>query len=305
MKIRDALSRGSAILKAKNIDTAALDASLLLAEVLAMSRAALIAAAHDEITAEQYAGFHTLIERRKNGECTAYILGKKEFYGLDFTVNHNVLVPRPDTEILVETALQKLEMDTLRVLDLCTGSGAIAIALKHERPALEVWAADISAKALEVAQTNAARLLPENSPVHFCLGNLFEALSDKTALQSTAPDFQLTLNSSFHLIVSNPPYIPTNEIGSLAPEVRREPCIALDGGSDGLDIIRIIVRDAPEHLHSGGTLLIEADPRQMKEIKRMLEQSGFDGVQTYKDLSGQERVIGATLLQSRSSGQSF
>jgi release factor glutamine methyltransferase len=177
----------------------------------------------------------------------------------------------------------------MRVLDLCTGSGAVAIALKHERPEWEVWAADISAEALETAKTNAARLLPPGS-VTFYQGDLFESLhcSLLTAHCSLLPAHCSLLT----VIVSNPPYVPTAEIASLSPEVRGEPALALDGGNDGLDVIRKIIAGAPEFLCAGGMLLLEADPRQMEKIAGLFKKNGFTKIKTYNDLSGRERVIG-------------
>ena len=289
MTIREALAEGSASLTAAGIETPGLDSSLLLAEVLNTSRSKLTAASHDNISEALVATFRRLIKRRQSGECTAYILGRKEFYGLEFLVNPSVLVPRPDTETLVgligtgDWGLGTGEQP-LRVLDLCTGSGAIAIALKHTMPELEVWATDISAEALETAQTNAARLLPPDS-IHFLQGNLYDAL---VPLPSSLFPFPSSL---FPLIVSNPPYIPTTELSSLSPEVRMEPALALDGGDDGLNVIRKIVSRATEFLCKGGCLLLEADPRQMAVITSLYKEAGFSDIQTHADLSGKERVI--------------
>jgi len=280
MTVRETLAEASAA------GVSYLDASLLLAEVLNVSRSSLIAANSRPLDEASLAAFRAFVKRRLAGECTAYILGRKEFYGLDFQVNPAVLVPRPDTETLVEAALEEIKRlaetsQPVRVLDLCTGSGAIAIALKHTMPELEVWAADISGEALAVARANAARLLPPNS-IHFCHSDLFSALS-----------------SPFHLIVSNPPYIPTAEIAGLAPEVRGEPLLALDGGDDGLAIISRIISGAPQFLSSvnssGGSLLLEADPRQMERIAALLQQAGFTAIQTHPDLSGAGRVIGGRI----------
>ena len=316
MTIREALAEGAAALAAAT-DTSALDASLLLASILNISRSSLIAADSRPLDEASIAAFRALVKRRLNGECTAYILGRKEFYGLDFQVTPAVLVPRPDTETLVETALGVIkqlaaankpvrvldcmrrtegsETNTLpkqepvRVLDMCTGSGAIAVALKrnfalkHRVPELEVWAADISADALAVARANAARLLPPDS-IHFCHGDLFDALPPAPQGGAAAPPF--------HLIVSNPPYVPAAEIAALAPEVRGEPHIALNGGDDGLDIIRRIISGAPQFFGSNGALLLEADPRQMERIAALLHQAAFTDIQTRRDLSGAERVIG-------------
>jgi len=309
MTIREALAEGSASLTAAGIETPGLDSSLLLAEILNTSRSSLIAAGNDDISNALVATFRQLIKRRQSGECAAYILGRKEFYGLEFLVNPSVLVPRPDTETLVEAALKVIGSEgtisneqgamskehritnkavvskqSFCVLDLCTGSGAIAIALKHTMPELEVWATDISAEALETAKTNAARLLPPNS-IRFFQGDLYDALP------SLSSSFFPLPSSLFFLIVSNPPYIPSAEISSLSPEVRMEPALALDGGDDGLDVIRKIVSRAPEFLRKGGCLLLEADPRQMAAIASMYKEAGFSDIQTHADLSGRERVI--------------
>jgi release factor glutamine methyltransferase len=300
MTIREALAEGTASLAASCIETPGLDSSLLLAEVLNTSRSSLIAADCDNVSQASITTFRRLIERRQSGECTAYILGRKEFYGLEFLVNPSVLVPRPDTETLVEETLNKAGGDKqpLRVLDLCTGCGAIAIALKHTMPELEVWATDISAEALETAKANAARLLPPDS-IRFLQGNLYDALlhpPSPTAHCSllTAHSPFLIPNSSFLIIASNPPYIPTAEIPSLSQEVRMEPALALDGGGDGLNVIRKIISRAPEFLCNGGALLLEADPRQMAAISSLYKEAGFYDIQTYKDLSGRERVISGT-----------
>jgi release factor glutamine methyltransferase len=316
MTIRETLAEGTASLAAAGIETPGLDSSLLLAEVLNTGRSKLTAAAHDNISQTSVTAFRQLINRRQSGECAAYILGRKEFYGLEFLVNPSVLVPRPDTETLVEIALKKIGnreegtgskeqrtesrtvagKQSIRMLDLCTGSGAIAIALKHTMPELEVWATDISAEALETAKANAARLLPPNS-IRFLQGDLYNALTNQTATKKITP-----IDSEQHspfpspqspvpMIVSNPPYIPSAEIPSLPPEVRMEPALALDGGDDGLHIIRKIISRAPEFLCKGGCLLLEADPRQMAAIVSLYKEAGFSDIQTHADLSGRERVI--------------
>ncbi|MCL2192098.1 MAG: peptide chain release factor N(5)-glutamine methyltransferase [Treponema sp.] len=279
MTIREALAAGKASLAAAGIENPTLDASLLLAEVLGINRSLLLVAAGDPLGETSRVAFDWLIRRRVGGECVAYILGRKEFYGLEFLVNQSVLVPRPDTETLVEVALARLPAtrQPLRVLDLCTGSGAVAIAVKHQMPELEVWATDISPKVLEIAKTNATRLLPQGHITFLC-GNLFDA-------------FRVDSKPLFHLITSNPPYVPAGEIPGLSPEVRAEPALALDGGDDGLDLIRNIILDAPGFLSPSGTLMLEADPRQMDEIALLLENAGFTDIQTHQDLTGRERVI--------------
>jgi release factor glutamine methyltransferase len=300
MTVQAAQARGTRTLSAAaGADTPALDASLLLAETLGLDRGRLILAYPDPIPEDAWRRFRELLRRRLAGESVAYILGRKEFRGLEFTVGPAVLVPRPDTETLVEAALSFLSprppapaapapappVAAVRapapplqssVLDLCTGSGAVAVALKHEAPRLEVWASDVSPEALETARRNATRLLNPGPPaLTFVQGDLFERISRR-----------------FSLITANPPSVKSAEIAGLPAEVRAEPRIALDGGADGLDLIRRIAAEAGEHLYPGGGLLLEADPRQMQAIRNELETHGFVGIQIYKDLSGKDRVIG-------------
>jgi len=319
MLIREAYAQGSADLKFAEIDTPALDASILLAFVLKTNRSALIAAGMETLSKKDCINFCKLIERRASGECIAYIIGKKEFMGLEFTVNNSVLVPRPDTETLVEAAMESIrryfhhegaQSNTkdastssasmyfrclsaepveaskapshlwLRTLELCTGSGAVAVSLKHEVPELEVYATDICSKALKVAKLNAERLLGKNQ-IKFYHGDLFKAISSSP--------------KKFSLIISNPPYIPSAEIQTLSAEVQNEPRLALDGGDSGLVIIEKIISEAPKYLQKGGCLLLEADPGQMNEIAILLEKNNFMDIQLYKDLSGLQRVIGGRL----------
>jgi len=324
MTIREALAQTGADLKKAGIETSTLDASLLLSHILNTSRASLAASGTEPLSEEALAALRALIQRRLNGECIAYIIGKKEFRGLEFLVNSSVLVPRPDTETLVETALEIIKKkkfttelhgvgkreqridngeqkeeskeqraDRIRVLDLCTGSGAVAIALKSEMPTLEVHASDISAEALEIAKANANRLLPADS-IHFYHGDLYTALPPPPSVKFLLTPWNSVekILNSYSLIVSNPPYIPTEEIKTLSAEVQNEPRIALDGGKSGLEIIERIINGAPEYLERGGALLMEADPRQMKEITFLLEKRGFSEIIIIKDLSGQEQVIG-------------
>jgi release factor glutamine methyltransferase len=293
MTIREALIHGAALLKAAGIPTPTLDASLLLGDILNMGKVRLILAGPEPLDDGSYQKFERSLERRCAGECAAYILGRKEFHGLDFTVSADVLVPRPDTETLADAALSRIDElshealpSPLSLLDLCTGSGALAVSLKHERPALQVWASDISGKALALARENANRLLKdEEPPIRFIESDLFDRIEKASGPAPANPP-------PFDLIVSNPPYIPTALIAALSPEVRGEPRIALDGGEDGLDLIRRIVADAPGFLNPGGTLLLEADPAQMTAVSHLLEERGYSDIQTYKDLTGEPRVIG-------------
>jgi release factor glutamine methyltransferase len=273
MIIRTAILHGSSVLKSAGIDSHSLDSSLLLAHVLNISRSSLISKDNETLTDTVFTHFQSLIERRKNGECTAYILGKKEFMGLEFLVNQSVLVPRPDTEILAQTAIEQITQNG-RVLDLCTGSGAVAIAIKNKMSDIEVHASDISDDALDTAKKNAERLA--GNSITFFKSDLFNSLPAVL----------------YSLIACNPPYIPSGEIEKLPAEVRKEPWLALDGGSSGLEIIERIIEKAPEFLVKKGILLMEADPRQMDKIKNLLENRAFGEITIYNDLSGQQRVIG-------------
>jgi release factor glutamine methyltransferase len=285
MTVRGILNEGSALLSSHHIDTPALDANLLLAEILRTDKAGLIIRSGEAVSENDAEAYRRLLKRRLSGECTAYILGRKEFRGLEFTVTPDVLVPRPDTETLVEAALEFLKAPEqaaargMRILDLCTGSGAVAIALKNERPDLEVWASDISKNAIACACANGEKLLGSEG-VHFIESDLFGGIE---------------AGLFFNLIVSNPPYVASGEIASLAPEVRGEPSLALDGGKDGLDIIKKIAAQARIYLESEGWLFLEADPRQMAAIRDLLSAAGWKGIFTARDLAGRERVIGGTL----------
>ena len=274
------LTDGKRLLASKNIGSSALDAALLLAEVSVLSREKLITHNDHTLNEMQCRHYYDLLERRCRGESIAYIVGRKEFWGLEFSVSPAVLVPRPDTEILVEAALNVLGTGNgqrhFSLLDLCTGCGAVAIAIKHTCPDAEVWAADISEEALIVARKNAETL---GCTIIFLQGDLYNALNQ---------------GRRFFLITANAPYIPSANIDSLAAEVRNEPRLALDGGIDGLDIIRQIIAAAPQHLEAGGSLVLEADPSQMEVIAALMKCSGFSEPVLHQDLGGNNRVIAAT-----------
>jgi len=284
MTIREILADGikqlSSPCDSALIDTPALDAAILLADTLRIERTKLILRDNEVLNENDKKKYKTLLERRRSGECVAYILGYKEFRTLRFKVNPHVLVPRPDTETLVEAALEYIDSrehgENLSVLDLCTGSGALAISLLNERPFLHITASDISPQALEVAEHNSKTLNPKSQPLHFIQSDVFK-----------------NIQSRFNIIVSNPPYVPSGELIGLAPEVRREPSLALDGGEDGLIIIRKIITQAPDHLLPGGVLLLEADPGQMPLIRKLFEAQGFGSINIRKDLAGRDRVISA------------
>ena len=281
MTIREIFYQACVRLRSAGIETPTLDAGVLLAAVLHTDRAGLIIAGERTMSDEARGAYTRALERRLGGECVAYIVGRKEFWGLDFMVTPDVLVPRPDTETLVEAALSHrsghwTSDTTEEILDLCTGSGTVAIALKHERPTAHVVASDISPAALDVARRNAARLLGDAEAIRLIESDLFHKIDGR-----------------FDLITANPPYVPSALIAGLAPEVRGEPLLALDGGNDGLDLIRRIVNGAKSRLKPGAGLLIEADPGEMDAITRLLLAEGYEKPRLYYDAAGKARVIGA------------
>lgn len=251
-----------------------LDAQLLLLHALGRAphdRAWLLAHDTDALQDEAWSALSTQLSRRLAGEPVAYLLGEKEFHGLDLRVDARVLVPRPDTETLVEWALECLEGHAApRVLDLGTGSGAIALALQHARADAQVDAVDASADALAVAQANAQRL---GLPVRFALANWLDGAE-----------------TGYAVIASNPPYIAAND--PHLPTLRHEPVSALVAGTDGLDDIRQIVRHAPAHLAEGGWLLLEHGHDQAAAVRQLLAERGFAEVQSREDLAGIQRCSG-------------
>ena len=297
MTIRETMLKGKMLIEAPCstalIDTPSLDATLLLAETLHISKENLITRGNEIMAKEDCEKFFKLLERRRSGECIAYILGRKEFRGLVFSVNPGVLVPRPDTETLAETALEFIDSliadgkcgNNLSLLDLCTGSGALAISLKNERPFLSVSASDISREALETAALNAARLLSSETA----------AAAEETAILFIQSDLFENIPGKFDIILSNPPYIPSGKLSSLAPEIRREPPLALDGGKEGLELIKKIITQAANFLHPRGVLILEAGPEQMREIRQLLKTCNFRDIKIKNDLTGRDRVISANL----------
>jgi release factor glutamine methyltransferase len=255
---------------------ARIDAQLLLLHMLGQAgagRAWLLTHDTDTLTAEQAAGFARLCARRLAGEPVAYLTGRKEFYGLELAVDSRVLDPRPDTETLVDWALELMPQDgACRVADLGTGSGAIALALQSRRPAARVLAVDASADALAVASANAARL---RLPVQFAHGSWLEPLAGQPACD---------------LIVSNPPYIRADD-PHLAT-LTHEPLSALASGADGLADIRSIIAQAPTRLKPGGWLLFEHGWDQAPDVAALLRQAGFAAVQHREDLAGIARCTG-------------
>jgi release factor glutamine methyltransferase len=249
------------------------DAELLLAHALGRSRTWLLAHGDDDIAPDDAARFEALVERRTAGEPVAYLTGSRGFWTLDLAVTPATLIPRPETESLVELALERIPVGVEAcVADLGTGSGAIALAIAKERPRARVLATDASSDALAVARENARRNGIGN--VEFRHGDWFAPLVGET----------------FGLIASNPPYIALGDPHLGEGDLRFEPASALSSGSDGLDAIRSIVRDAPSYLRAGGWLLLEHGWEQGEAVRALLRDAGFVDIVTEHDLEGRERV---------------
>ena len=300
-----------------NGDEAKFETQLLLQHALKVNRAGLVAHALDAIQGNLYEAFEMLLKRRLKGEPIAYILGYREFFGLQLKVSADTLIPRPDTETLVEAALAKIQqynfktspsfprkresslnlnqkMDSrfrgnddanhedftlaqqFRVLDLGTGSGAIALAIAKHRPLAQVTALDASQAALDIATENAQNLTIPN--VNFMLSDWFSALS------------QANVTQKFDVIVSNPPYIEADDAHLKQGDLRFEPLSALASGDDGLQDIRIIINQAPQHLNPQGWLLLEHGYNQAEQVAALLKQAGFSKISHAQDLAGINRV---------------
>lgn len=251
------------------------EARLLLAEASGLPEASLIARPDRSLADPALERFLALAARRRGGEPVAYLLGRREFYGLTLAVDPAVLIPRPETELLVELALERLAPQAeARVLDLGTGSGALALAIKHARPRARVVAIDASRAALGLARANAERLGLE---LELRLGRWFDAVA----------------HERFDLVVSNPPYVAENDPHLARGDLRFEPRAALVGGADGLDAIRSIVRAAPARLARGAWLLLEHGLGQAPAVRALLGEAGLEGARTWPDLAGVARVSGA------------
>ena len=251
------------------------DAELLLAHLLGRPRAWLYAHGEETLPPELAARYAALLQRRAIGEPVAYLIGRREFWSLDLEVTPATLVPRPETELLVELALERLPPSgAQRVIDLGTGSGAIALALASERPQAQVTAVDASAAALEIAQRNAVRL--GLTRVRFLRSDWFSAVRDE----------------AFDLVVSNPPYLAEDDPHLRDDSLPFEPRIALTAGRDGFDALRAICAGAVAQLRPGGWLLFEHGLAQGDGARSLLQACGFESTQTWRDLEGRERVSG-------------
>nr|WP_040721339.1 peptide chain release factor N(5)-glutamine methyltransferase [Oxalobacter paraformigenes] len=252
---------------------------ILLEHALGFSRVKLITHSDHVLTDAEANAVSDVLARRLRGEPVAYITGIREFYGLPFAVTPDVLIPRPETELLVDLALARLP-EGGRVVDLGTGSGAIAVAIAAMRPDAQVWATDISGKALDIARKNAASCLKNGQSVRFRQGNWYEALEP---------------GSRFDLIVSNPPYIHSADEHLRKGDLRFEPLSALTDYTDGLSAMDILIDQAPAYLKKGGELLMEHGYNQSGAVRKKLVDKKYLQVQSWKDLAGIERVSGGRL----------
>lgn len=321
-------------------EAARLEAEVLLGEARRQTRAKLLSELRQEVGQEERAALAAMVRRRLEGEPLAYITGHREFMSLEFWVNPAVLVPRPETEVLVETALELLARSNLprpTVVDVGTGCGNIALSLAHYFPRARVVAVDLSPAALAVARANARRLSLARR-VAFFRGDLLAPLMEQKGI--TGKDLGLRAfrapacsrgytaridrrlpgprerggrgyppavmsrptvgrRRKVDMVVANLPYVPTGELAGLPTEVRREPRLALDGGADGLDLYRRLLRQVPLVLRPGGFLVIEMSPEQENSLRNLSEGVGFVGVSVVKDLGGRPRVLYGKFLARR------
>lgn len=313
MTLREHLIKAITALKDQGIETSRLDAQLLMMKVMSYSRTDLITKDDTILSQEQEQAFTNLIQKRLAGHPIAHLIGERDFWNLTLKVTPATLIPRPDTEILVEKAINLIKEHNLKkVLDLGTGTGAIILSLKHDCPEIEATAVDFSEDALTVAKDNASTY---NLNVNFLRGSWFEALNNQepqqaTEEQQTAKSSEVTskedslgeeetlkakpenklVSQLFDLIVSNPPYIEDEDPHLKEGDVRFEPITALASGKDGLDDIRLITKQAPQHLKQGGYLVFEHGYNQAKQVQQIMAEHGFTQIETIKDYGGNDRV---------------
>lgn len=280
MKIKEVLKLGINILNENNVEDSNLKTKMLLADILNKNKEYLLIHDDEDVNDNIKKIFLDKIERLKKNEPIQYIINHQEFMGLDFFVNEHVLIPQPDTENLVEEVIHLVEKlgkginEEIRILDLCTGSGAIAISLaKLLNRKVLIYASDISDEALKVAEENSIRNMAN---IYFFKSNLFKKISE---------------HYKFDIIVSNPPYIETKNLKNLPEEVKKEPKIALDGGTDGLDFYKEISKEAPKYLFDNGYLAFEIGYNQKESVENILKQYNYKNVYSRKDLSGNDRIV--------------
>jgi release factor glutamine methyltransferase len=274
--IKSALSEGAASLKKAAVDDSRNQANLLLMHVLDRGRTFLLAHPEENLSAKQFDQYQALITRRAEGYPLQYLTGRQEFYQLNFEVTPDVLIPRPETELIVEVGIEILKDKATPVFaDLGTGSGAIVISLLRELPRARAIAVDVSPGALEVAKRNAERHTVSDR-LQFIESDLFSTTDARAA---------------FDLIVSNPPYVPAGDLDGLQREVRFEPLGALDGGPDGLAVIRRLLKDAPDFLPANGYLVFEIGFDQHEAVKRLIDHGAWELIELRKDLQGIPRTV--------------
>lgn len=278
LTVRKLFEQGVTRLRSHSIENPEVDTKWLLLDHLNLTSIDYILGQNKEVEAEIGNGFMALIERRAAGEPVQYICGYQEFMGLTFSVNPNVLIPRQDTEVLVELVLNNNEIDSGNLMDIGTGSGCISISLLKNLKSWTGLAIDISEGALNTARHNAEQI-GVNERLTFIQSDLFEKLEEK--------DY-----NRFDIIVSNPPYIPREDVKTLMQEVHdHEPHSALDGGEDGLDFYRIITKEGKKFLKKGGYLYYEIGIHQSEDVKNIFEENGYSSIQVVKDLAGIARVV--------------
>lgn len=278
MKIKEVIEEGKNVLSKNNIEDNVIVTRELLAFVLGVEKQYLVIHLADELNAEDYIKFKENINKLINGKPLQYITNNQEFMGLNFFVNENVIIPQPDTEIIVEETLKKckellLKNGKIKILDLCTGSGAIAVSLSiFLGDEAEVFASDISTKALEVAKYNNGK---NNTNVRFIESNLFKNIQEQ----------------KFNIIVSNPPYIRSDVINKLSKQVQNEPHLALDGGEDGLKFYKKIIEQSCNYIENG-YLILEIGYDQKEDVENLLkENKNYSEIKTIQDLSGNDRCV--------------
>lgn len=277
MNIREAILKATRELRRHNVEDANIIARVLMSYILKQPKEYLIINNKEELKVKDEQEYFENIEKVKNGYPIQYITHHQEFMKLDLYVDENVLIPQPDTEILVEETLKKCDKFNIKILDLCTGSGAIAVSLANELKEAIITASDVSEKALQVAKKNSKN---NNAKIEFIQSNLFENIENK-----------------FDIIVSNPPYIESKVIEKLSENVKCEPKLALDGGEDGLYFYRRIALEAPKFIEKNGYLIMEIGFNQKESVINILkENKNYKDIEAVKDLAGNDRVVLAKIV---------
>ncbi|HHV39478.1 MAG TPA: peptide chain release factor N(5)-glutamine methyltransferase [Tepidimicrobium sp.] len=282
MEINQLLKKGVDMIKDRKYGNPVLEATMVLEELLNVDRVHIYTHGKDGVSEDVVNKFMEAMEKRSKGYPIQYIIGRKEFMGLDFYIREGVLIPRGDTEILVEYVLRYIDEKygdrRVNVLELGIGSGAISLSIAHYNRKAKIYGVDLYSTPLEVAEENRIRLGLDN--VSFYRGDLFQGIEG------------LNMEGKFHIIASNPPYIPSEEMDSLQEEVREyEPANALDGGEDGLAFYRRIIPESKDYLIDGGLLIFEIGYDQGKRIENMMMSEGFKDIKILKDLQGLDRVV--------------